>query len=139
MIHSQLIKNSLLEKKNFIKEIHLPEVGHGSGKWSLGGDVGRIPWVMIHLQDNKSPQGEGALWLRRCRSCSARCISSTQLLRDDPRTLLFHQLHERKPVPKHRQGLGRILSLGTRIPSAFLHQTCKSEEQLQLEQRPGSR
>lgn len=36
------------------KKTHLPEVGHSGGKWALGGNVRRISWVMVHLQEQES-------------------------------------------------------------------------------------
>lgn len=37
-----------------MKKIHLPEVGHGGGKWALGGNVCGVSGVMVHLQEEES-------------------------------------------------------------------------------------
>lgn len=31
--------------------LYLPEVCHGGGKWTLRGDVGRVPGVVVHLEE----------------------------------------------------------------------------------------
>lgn len=38
------------QNKISFKKIHLPEVGHGRGQRSLGGDVRGLPGIVVHLR-----------------------------------------------------------------------------------------
>lgn len=44
------VLRSYFQNKISFKKIHLPEVGHGCGQRSLGGDVRGLPGVVVHLR-----------------------------------------------------------------------------------------
>lgn len=75
-----------------MKKIHLPEVGHGGRKWTLGGNVRRVSWVMVHLQEQESGYKDQSHSRKTSLHRAARlppravhrqvCLTSPRALRD---------------------------------------------------------